>query len=169
MNWTELLTAKTNEHYHTVDGLLGLCDDKSLSWKPSQGGNWMTLGQLLEHLSNAGGTCIAGFVTGKWPMPADASPEAMLPPAEKMPTAKSVAEATKKIAADRQQALRMIAEAGEKDLSSKKLGAPWNPEPQLLGQQCLGMLDHLANHKAQLFYYLKLQGKPVHTGHLYGM
>jgi hypothetical protein len=31
------------------------------------------------------------------------------------------------------------------------------------------MIGHLAQHKAQLFYYLKLQGKPVHTGHLYGM
>ena len=30
-------------------------------------------------------------------------------------------------------------------------------------------VDHLKEHKAQLFYYLKLQGKPVHTGNLWGM
>ena len=31
------------------------------------------------------------------------------------------------------------------------------------------MVGHLANHKAQLFYYLKLLGKDVNTMHLYGM
>jgi hypothetical protein len=31
------------------------------------------------------------------------------------------------------------------------------------------MLAHLAQHKGQLFYYLKLMGRPVHTGHLWGM
>jgi hypothetical protein len=31
------------------------------------------------------------------------------------------------------------------------------------------MIDHLKAHKSQLFYDLKLQGKPVNTGHLWGM
>jgi hypothetical protein len=31
------------------------------------------------------------------------------------------------------------------------------------------MIQHLAQHKGQLFYYLKLQGKPVNTAHLWGM
>jgi hypothetical protein len=31
------------------------------------------------------------------------------------------------------------------------------------------MLGHLTQHKGQLFYYLKLQGKPVNTGDLWGM
>jgi hypothetical protein len=30
------------------------------------------------------------------------------------------------------------------------------------------MVDHLASHKSQLFYYLKLMGRPVHTGSLWG-
>jgi hypothetical protein len=169
MNWTELLNDNVNRTYHAIDGLLALCDDASLSWKPATGSNWMTTGQLIDHLGNAGGSCIAGFVTGKWPMPEGASMEEMLPSAEKMPSAKSVAEAKKKIAADRALALQMIAEAGEKDLATKQLAAPWDPTVMPLGLQCLGMIHHLANHKAQLFYYLKLQGKPVHTGHLYGM
>jgi hypothetical protein len=29
--------------------------------------------------------------------------------------------------------------------------------------------NHLAQHKGQLFYYLKLQGKPVNTTDLWGM
>ena len=47
--------------------------------------------------------------------------------------------------------------------------APWNPQPVQLGQQLLGMVNHLNQHKGQLFYYLKLQGKPVNTMHYYGM
>jgi hypothetical protein len=31
------------------------------------------------------------------------------------------------------------------------------------------MVTHLDVHKSQLFYYLKLQGKPVNTAHLWGM
>lgn len=169
MNWTELLTAKLKETYHATDGLVAMCDDRSLAWKPATGANWMTTGQLLKHIESACGMCFAGFVTGEWPMPADAKPEDMLPKAEKMASTSSVAATKAALAADRKLAIDMLKRAGEADLSSKKVAAPWNPTPQLLGVQLLGMIEHLANHKAQLFYYLKLQGKPVHTGTLYGM
>ncbi len=93
-----------------------------------------------------------------------------LPPADKLPTVKSVADAAKRIEADHRTALEMVAKAGESDLATKRVAAPWDPTEMLLGEQCLMMIDaHLATHKAQLFYYLKLMGKPVHTGHLYGM
>jgi hypothetical protein len=169
MNWTKLLETKIEESYHAADGLMQLVDDKSLSWKPSSGSNWMTSAQLLMHLTNAGGTCIRGFVTGEWPMPKDATMEDMLPPAERLPAVKSVAEARKLLAADKALALEMVHKAGEKDLAGKMLAAPWNPTPKPLGLQCLEMVEHLASHKSQLFYYLKLQGKPVNTGNLWGM
>jgi hypothetical protein len=75
----------------------------------------------------------------------------------------------KGLAADKQIALEMIAKAGEKNLASQMVAAPWNPLPRALGPQLLEMVGHLNNHKGQLYYYLKLQGKQVHTGHLYGM
>ena len=84
-------------------------------------------------------------------------------------SAKSVAEARKMLAADKALALEMIRKAGEKDLAGKIVPAPWDPTQKPLGHQCLGMIQHLASHKSQLFYYLKLQGKPVHTGNLWGM
>ena len=71
--------------------------------------------------------------------------------------------------ADQKVALAMVAKAGEKDLGTRTVPAPWNPEPRLLGLQLLHMVQHLQQHKGQLFYYLKLQGKPVHTGNLWGM
>jgi hypothetical protein len=37
-----------------------------------------------------------------------------------------------------------------------------------LSQQLLRMIAHLAPHKGQLFYYLKLVGKDVKTGDLWG-
>jgi len=38
-----------------------------------------------------------------------------------------------------------------------------------LGKHLLQMVQHLVQHKTQLYYYLKLMGRPVNTGHLYGM
>ena len=43
------------------------------------------------------------------------------------------------------------------------MAAPWDPTEKLLGQHLLAMVDHLKIHRAQLFYYLKLLGKPVNT------
>src|SRR5262245_51840726 len=120
MNWTETITAELNDAYRATEGLMKLVDKNALSWKPTTGSNWMTTGQLLEHLTTACGACIKGFVTGDWGMPADAGPDDMLPPAEKLATVKSVDEAVKKLAADKKVALEMIAKAGEKDLASKK-------------------------------------------------
>jgi len=169
MNWTKLLEGEIESAYHATDGLMQLVDDKSLAWKPATGANWMTTAQLLMHLTNACGACVRGFVAGEWPMPKDATMEDMLPSADKLPAAKSVAEARKLLAEDKKLALEMIHRAGEKDLAEKMLAAPWNPTPKPLGRQCLEMVQHLASHKSQLFYYLKLQGKPVHTGNLWGM
>jgi len=169
MNWTELLKREIEETYHAAEGLMGLVEDKSLGWKPATGSNWMTTGQLLKHMETACGACCKGFITGEWGMPADAKPEDMLPAADKMPTVKSVAEAKQALQADRKLALQMVVEAGEKNLEGKMVGAPWDPTEKALGQQFLNMIGHLNTHKAQLFYYLKLQGKPVHTGNMYGM
>ncbi|HEX5136732.1 MAG TPA: DinB family protein [Planctomycetota bacterium] len=165
MNWTDLLKSRIEETYHATEGLVGLVDDKSLSWKPVTGANWMTTGQLLKHLETACGACCKGFVTGDWSI----AGEDMLPTADKLPATKSVADTKKALAADKRTALQMVVESGEKNLGGKKVAAPWDPTERLLGEQFLNMIGHLSTHKAQLFYYLKLQGKPVNTAHMYGM
>lgn len=38
-----------------------------------------------------------------------------------------------------------------------------------LGVRLMQTVGHLTQHKSQLFYYLKLQGRPVNTMHLSGM
>jgi hypothetical protein len=174
MNWTELLKKEIENAYKVTEGLMNLVDDDKLNWKPSTGTNWMTTGQLLKHITGACGACCRGFVTGDWGMPegvdaSEMSQEAMLPPAEKLPSVKSVAEARKLLADDKKVALEMLAKSGEHDLANRRVRAPWDPTEKMLGSCLLEMAGHLNSHKTQLFYYLKLQGKPVNTGHLWAM
>ena len=168
MNWTNLIKSDIEETYRATEKLVKMVDASALGWRPQTGSNWMTTAQLLEHITSACGMCVQGFVTGKWPPP---PPDGggMLPPAEKMTSARSVDETLKKLAADKKLALDMLAQAGESELANRQVSAPWDPTPKPLGKLCLEMVGHLANHKAQLFYYLKLQGKPVNTMNFYGM
>ncbi|MEW6234376.1 MAG: DinB family protein [Candidatus Omnitrophota bacterium] len=174
MNWTELLKSELEGAYKSTLGLVEMAEDDQLNWKPATGGNWMTMSQMLMHLTNACGMCFQGFLTGDWGLPEgvkleDLKPEEMLPPAEKMPAIESVAKAKEAIIKDKQLAFDMLAITTEEDLTNKFLSAPWDPRKLALGYWLLQMVNHLNQHKCQLFYYLKLQGKPVHTGHLYGM
>jgi len=174
MSWTELLTREAEDAYAATQGLVDMVEESTLEWKPAMGENWMTMGQLLLHINSACGACFRGFVTGDWGMPEDfdpsnMSPEDMLPPAEKLPTLASVAEAKKGLAEDKEVALNMLKEAGEEGLKNRTAPAPWDPREMMLGHRLLQMVGHLNQHKGQLFYYLKLLGQPVNTGHLWGM
>ena len=138
------------------------------------GENWLTTGQLLRHIADASGGAFRGFVTGDWGLPegmdvSEMTPEEMLPPAEAFPTVENVAEAKKLLGADKQLAMDMLAQCNETDLAEKKVTPPWDPKEQILGHILLQMVGHLGSHKNQLFYYLKLQGKPVNTQHLWAM
>ena len=119
MNWTELLSAEIEGVYGAVDGLVDLVADDDLGFKPATGENWMTVGQLLEHLTTACGFCMRGIGTGDWTPPEGASfpeqedCEGGLAPAVKMPTVKSVADAKARIAADRETAVEMVRKAGD--------------------------------------------------------
>jgi len=175
MNWTQLITSEMEEVYAVTDKLMAMLNDEDLNWKPATGSNWMTSGQLLEHMTAACGMCCKGFVTGDWGLPEgvdfkDMPEEDMLPTAEKMPTVESVAAARKTLAEDRNVGLAMIEQAGEDKLGSKMMSAPWEPDnDKLLGKHMLDMVNHLSTHKAQLFYYLKLMGRPVDTKSLWGI
>ncbi len=123
----------------------------------------MTTSELLRHLTNACGWCCERFVTDTWM-------EVMQGTAPSPGTdVESIAEAKQLLAEDKALTLRLIEEAGEEALAEKQMAAPWDPTVRPLGQHILGMIAHLGQHKGQLFYYLKLQGKPVTTWALYGI
>ena len=174
MSWTELLTGEMETAYPVADGLIGLVDERGLDWKPATGANWMTMGQLLMHIATACGQPCKGLLTGDWGLPEgvrmeDLPAEAMLPPAETLPAVESLDHARRLLAEDRALALQMVAAAGETELAGRMMTVPWSPQDaQVLGLHMLHMIDHLNSHKAQLFYYLKLQGKPVGTEQLWG-
>jgi len=86
-----------------------------------------------------------------------------------MPALGSVDDAKRLLAADKQLALDMLARCTEDRLATDTVTAPWDPTERILGHHLLEMVEHLKRHSAQLFYYLKLQEVPVHTGHLWGM
>jgi uncharacterized damage-inducible protein DinB len=172
MNWTDLLLSHARATFATTGALLDRVDDEKLDWKPATGENWMTTGQLVLHLTIACGFCCRGFATGDWTPPAGYEPEpggeGEMLPADKLPTVGSVARARELLIADRDLALATIEEAGEERLS-ELVRAPWEEVDRPLGEQFLLMIQHLAQHKGQLFYYLKLQGEPVDSSDLWGM
>jgi len=160
------LTQYANQIYKTTAGLMRMAPEDKINWKPSETNNWMTLGQLLQHLSDSTGMPMRCFVTGEWPpMPADASE--MLPPAEKMPTAASVGEAIEKLEADRRVMEQVLADLPDADFRNRMASAPWAPVQLPLWVWLLMMVEHQMNHRTVLFTYLKLLGLPVTTEHMY--
>jgi uncharacterized damage-inducible protein DinB len=163
MGWKETLTEQTKTAYKATEGLISLLSEGDLDWKPATGENWMTVGQLLAHLSESCGTLMRSFVTGEWDLPEEGAGTA-----ETLPAIGSLAEAKERLAADKQVALDTLAGLTDDDLCNHEVTAPWEKTPRPLGAQLGVMVTHIESHKSQLFYYLKLQGKPVHTGHLWG-
>jgi uncharacterized damage-inducible protein DinB len=174
VNWTELLRSEIESTYTTTEKLLDKVDPATLDWKPGSGSNWMTVRQLLKHITESCGAACRAFVTGDWGLPPgtkleDLSPEELLPPTEKLPGIDSVEGTKRLLAQDKLLALEMIYQAGEDDLANRKVAAFWAPGIEyVLGRHLLQMVQHLDRHKAQLFYYLKLQGVPVTTADLWG-
>jgi len=174
MNWTEFLSGEFTAAYATTANLMERVDPDSLGWKPANGSNWMTTGQLLKHLSNACGAGCKGLVTGDWGLPEgkrleDLTAEEILPPAEKLPAVQSVAEARLLLLEDQAVAMQMIRAAGEEALDHRDVTVPWSiGGARPLGWHLFQMGQHLNRHKDQLFYYLKLKGTRVNTGDLWG-
>ncbi|MGE0432920.1 MAG: DinB family protein [Planctomycetota bacterium] len=163
MNLTDILKGEIDVQYRATESLMKLVDADKLDWKPtgeSADTKWFTTGELLSHLTNACGFCCKAFATGDWGSSMGGGPKSIGPD-----------EALKALAEDKQTALATIAEVGEDALHTRKVVAPWDQSKTevVIGKMFHDMIGHLSQHKSQLFYYLKLQGKPVHTGHLWGM
>ena len=170
MTLTEVLIAEADATYAIAERLIRRVRDDELRWTPSTGANWMTMGQLLMHCASfACGKAIRGFVTGDWGAASpDASEHDHIPPAEALASVTTVREALELLAADRAVAIDCIQAAGEANLLERKIAAPWGGPQVSVFEQLLHMIAHLAQHKGQLFYYLKLMGKDVNTGDLWG-
>ena len=174
MKWKELLSDEIVYSYTVTDHLISLVRDDELDWKPEHGSNWMSMGQLLMHMTDACGSTFEGLISGAWDIREEfpvneLEPRQIFPPSYKLPSVNRVADARKLLANDKKLALKSLKKCSEEDLTRKYAPAPWTRNPMILGQRLLHMIFHLNQHKGQLFYYLKLTGRQVSTCELYGM
>ena len=88
--------------------------------------------------------------------------------AEALPGVESVEQALQLLEDDRRLTLDCIEESDETEILGNRFTAPWGGSAISLFQHLLMMIAHLAQHKGQLFYYLKLMGKDVNTADLWG-
>jgi uncharacterized damage-inducible protein DinB len=173
MSLVKILSEEMENNYEVTRKLFQMVEPAQLGWKPPTGANWMTVGQLMMHCASGCGVALRGFVTNDWGLPEgvdfkDLPPEQMLPPAEKLPAVESVDQALRLLDEDRQVGRATLAGVPEADLLAKRFTSPWGGAEFTLFQHLLHMVGHLAQHKGQLFYYLKLLGKDVNTPDLWG-
>jgi hypothetical protein len=146
--------------YRPTVKLISLAPAGKLDWKPGQG-NYMNLGQLLHHLS----TCPGGLVmavNNAFP-PSEAFQKFVQ---EDLKNTKTPEVAGRELSRGWDEAKAALSRVSEADFQAKMVAVPWGP-PMPLWRTCLGMAEHWANHKYQLFFYLKLLGQPVNTMTLY--
>jgi len=173
MKLKTILTKEAETTYSITEKLFYLVSNNELTWFPPVGKNWMTVGQLLMHCSNYGcGKAVQGFVKGDWGLPdgtriEDLNTEDHIPPPSVLPSVESVEQALELLADDKKLALNCIAEVDETKLLDKEFLAPWGGPELTLFEHLMQMIAHLTQHKGQLFYYLKLQGKDVNTRDLW--
>ncbi|MCK4762807.1 MAG: DinB family protein [Candidatus Aminicenantes bacterium] len=145
-------------------GLIKLTPEDKLDFKPMEG--VMTIGQVVKHLTDALGGSLTMAINNSWPEIPEGE---MLPPAEKMPKANSAAEAAKEIEADWELLNREIEKITDGEFNENKINVPWMPFPMTYLEFMMQAMEHLSNHRMQLFTWLKLSGEKLHTGHLYGL
>jgi uncharacterized damage-inducible protein DinB len=170
---TDVLLDEAQATYVVTEKLFRRVQDADLDWRPATTGTeWMTTGQLLMHCACFGcGKAARGFVTGDWGVElseyGETGEHSHLPPASELPAVASVSDALRLLEADRALTMDAIAQADAADLLAGSLPAPWGGPRLPLFRHILHMIAHLAQHKGQLFYYLKLMGRDVCTSDLW--
>jgi hypothetical protein len=151
----------TMESVRPAEKLIGMVPADKLDWKP--GPTFMSLGQVVCHLSDGLGGGIEMLLSGKWPPPEEMEAGMKL---ENMPSC-GVQEALGKLEKDKKVLRTALDGISEADFTNRVVSVPWGWKAKL---EIMGIsfLGHFNNHKMQLFTYLKLLGLPVNTETLYG-
>ena len=147
--------------YQPALALIRLAPADKLDWRPAP--NFMSLGQLLCHLSEGLGEGTRDLITGNWPTMEEMEKGMRL---ENLPT-RSGAESLSKLEKDKEILRKVLAGVRAEDFAQKVVSVPWGAQVKL-EQMVLYFREHFTNHKQQLFTYLKLLGLPVDTATLYG-
>jgi uncharacterized damage-inducible protein DinB len=157
---SDSLVAKIDEQIERTLHLTGMVPASQLQAQPISGA-W-NIGELLGHLLD----CLAGFCA----VLAAAYPERLAHFAElrSLPVNQSIEpdEARVRIAQYRAYLSEGFALLDDAELA-RKLSTLFVPEGETLATLLLGNLEHLINHKRELFLYLKLIGVKVSSEDLY--
>jgi hypothetical protein len=148
------------DSYRPAESLLKMVPADKLDWKPGSG--FMSLGQLIYHLSGGIGPELRMVITGDWPNFAEmeeSMKQGNLP-------ACSVQEALERLENDKTALKEVLAGVSEEDFANKIVSVPWGWK-STMERMALDFREHFINHKMQLFTYLKLLGFPVNTNTLY--
>ena len=146
--------------FRPAESMLKMVPADKLDWKPAP--NFMSLGQLICHLSDGVSGELRMALTNSWPKLEEIS-EAMKK--GEMPSC-SVQDALAKLEKDKTALREVLASVTEEDFASKELSVPWGWKSNM-EKMALDFREHFVNHKMQLFAYLKLLGFPVNTETLY--
>jgi uncharacterized damage-inducible protein DinB len=155
------LAAKIGEQIERSVHLIGFVPEENLAWVPPIGGAW-SFGQLLGHMLD----CMAGFCAVLYA----AHPErlAHFTELQSLPVNNNCHpwEALERI--DRYQSYLDEGFTALLDCDlGRRLTTVFVPQGETVLTLLLGNLEHLINHKHQLFMYLKLAGIDVRTPDLY--
>ena len=150
------------ENYRPTEKLIGMVPGDKLDWRP--GPTFMSVGQVIRHLSDGLGVGLEMLLGGQWP-PMEEMAEGMK--LENLPSC-SPQEALDKLEKDKKILRKVLDSMSEEDFTNKVLSVPWGWKAKM-ERMAIHFLEHFTNHKMQLFTYLKLLGLPVNTETLYGM
>ena len=153
--------AKIQEQIERTLHLIGMVPPDRIAWKPPIEGAW-SFGELLGHLLD----CLAGFCA----VLSTARPNELthLLELRNLPVNQvcDAEEARRHIDTYRRNLEQGFAILTDADLA-RRLPTVFVPEGELVLTLLLGNLEHLVNHKHQLFMYLKLCGVAAGTPDLY--
>ena len=150
------------DNYRPAEKLIGMVPADKLNWRP--GPTFMSVSQVLCHLSDGFGGGFDMLVSGKWPSMEEMGEGMKL---ENLPSC-SPQEALDKLEKDKKILRQVLDGVSEEDFTNKVVSVPWGMTAKL-ERMAISFLEHFTNHKMQLFTYLKLLGLPVNTETLYGM
>lgn len=150
--------------FKAARGLIELTPQDKLGFKPKEG--LMNVGQVLKHLTGCLGESLAMALSNSWP---EIPEEEMLPAADKMPSIESVDNALEAIDRDWELFKGEMEKITDGEFNQNQINVPWMPYPMTLLEYMMQAMEHLSNHRMQLFIWLKLSGEDLNTGHLYGM
>jgi uncharacterized damage-inducible protein DinB len=150
--------------YKATRGLIELTPKDKLDFKPMDG--LFTIGQVIKHLTTSLGASLSMAVNNSWPEMPEGD---MLPPAEKFPKSNSTAEALKEIDQDWELLKEELEKITDGEFNKNEINVPWMPVSMTIAEFMMQAMEHLSNHRMQLFIWLKLAGEALNTGHLYGL